>query len=604
MTKDAIPDQVKPSGKIPEGYEELTEGLARAIYRKGEVFYNNAQVVNRDLSVLVLRYFVQQRRKELKEKKPSKIAPHRLKKDVPTFTVLEALSATGLRAIRYWKEVEGLEKVVANDLDAGAVDTIKLNVEHNGLDAEKEVVPNEGDAIAVMVGHRSPLKQFDVVDLDPYGSAAPLLDSAVQAVADGGLLCVTCTDLAVLCGNSPEICYGRYGGTPLKSSFMHEMAVRIVLASIQAAANRHGRAVEPLICTKIDFYVRLFVRVRSSKALAQKSPSSSAIVYHCGGCGSFAKQSLGRVKEKPHVKFHPALGPPVGSKCPVCASSMSLGGPIWTKPLSDKAATDYILEQVQKKAGDKHFKAKGRIDALVTVLAEEVPNAPLFMHLADMCRVLKCQSPPTASLRAAIESKGFSVSQSHTDPQAVKTDAPIELLWDIMRLWVKKIGRGGNGKRNRKQVENDKVMNNARRGTVADRIMATEPSMIEEKEVDFSVKRDRFVKRGTSSRNPRFLPNPEPNWGPKSRAGKRKRETNDNNHSEGQKEGSRENGANKSLHPQEKNKTESTNGERNGREQNSADANKLDQPKTATPLKPGSPEAASPPAKQPRIEAG
>lgn len=48
-------------------------------------------------------------------------------------------------------------------------------------------------------------KSFDVIDLDPYGTAAPFIDAAVQSVSDGGLLCVTCTDLAVLAGtNYPE----------------------------------------------------------------------------------------------------------------------------------------------------------------------------------------------------------------------------------------------------------------------------------------------------------------------------------------------------------------------------------------------------------------
>lgn len=42
--------------------------------------------------------------------------------------------------------------------------------------------------------------KYDVIDLDPYGSAAPFLDAAVQSVADGGLLCITCTDMAVLSG--------------------------------------------------------------------------------------------------------------------------------------------------------------------------------------------------------------------------------------------------------------------------------------------------------------------------------------------------------------------------------------------------------------------
>jgi tRNA G26 N,N-dimethylase Trm1 len=51
---------------------------------------------------------------------------------------------------------------------------------------------------ALMYNHRAERARVDVVDLDPYGSAAPFIDPAVQCVADGGLLCVTCTDLAVL----------------------------------------------------------------------------------------------------------------------------------------------------------------------------------------------------------------------------------------------------------------------------------------------------------------------------------------------------------------------------------------------------------------------
>lgn len=46
------------------------------------------------------------------------------------------------------------------------------------------------------------MQAYDVVDLDPYGTPAMLLDTAVQAVADGGLLMVTATDMANLCGNN------------------------------------------------------------------------------------------------------------------------------------------------------------------------------------------------------------------------------------------------------------------------------------------------------------------------------------------------------------------------------------------------------------------
>lgn len=40
---------------------------------------------------------------------------------------------------------------------------------------------------ALMYNHRSERNRVDVVDLDPYGTAAPFIDGAVQCVNDGGL---------------------------------------------------------------------------------------------------------------------------------------------------------------------------------------------------------------------------------------------------------------------------------------------------------------------------------------------------------------------------------------------------------------------------------
>lgn len=85
------------------------------------------------------------------------------------------------------------------------------------------------------MAHRSFDKRFHVIDLDPYGSAAIFLDSAVQAVIDGGyfftfnfkllilgILMVTCTDTATLCGNTPEACFNKYNSIPLRHRCCHE----------------------------------------------------------------------------------------------------------------------------------------------------------------------------------------------------------------------------------------------------------------------------------------------------------------------------------------------------------------------------------------------
>lgn len=80
-----------------------------------------------------------------------------------------------------------------------AVEAIRRNIEFNKLDTQK-LIPNKGDAAyvhllvssiraqtrravsVVMCQHKDPATQFDVVDLDPYGTASPFLDGAVQAV--------------------------------------------------------------------------------------------------------------------------------------------------------------------------------------------------------------------------------------------------------------------------------------------------------------------------------------------------------------------------------------------------------------------------------------
>jgi tRNA G26 N,N-dimethylase Trm1 len=47
------------------------------------------------------------------------------------------------------------------------------------------------------------------VDLDPYGSPAMFLDSAVQCVADGGMLMCSATDMAVLAGGNADVCFSK-----------------------------------------------------------------------------------------------------------------------------------------------------------------------------------------------------------------------------------------------------------------------------------------------------------------------------------------------------------------------------------------------------------
>lgn len=65
--------------------------------------------------------------------------------NIEGITILEALSATGLRSIRYAKEIPGVKEIIANDISQRAVDVIKNNAIYN--EVHNIVVPSHSDAM-------------------------------------------------------------------------------------------------------------------------------------------------------------------------------------------------------------------------------------------------------------------------------------------------------------------------------------------------------------------------------------------------------------------------------------------------------------------------
>lgn len=185
------------------------------------MFYNPVQEFNRDISILCIREYESVIREEAGKKN----------KQAPGLTICEALAATGLRSVRYMKEISNIKKIVSNDLDPYATTLMQINFDHNNCDSGVYEIHTK-DAIDLMNLKKMNKEFFNVVDLDPYGTAVPFLDSAIQSMGKDGLLCVTFTDMAVLCARKPEVCFYKYGGTPLGKSHCHELALRMVLRMI------------------------------------------------------------------------------------------------------------------------------------------------------------------------------------------------------------------------------------------------------------------------------------------------------------------------------------------------------------------------------------
>lgn len=389
-----------------------------------------------------------------------------------TFSILDALSATGLRALRYAQEIPFTTSVTANDLLAEATKTIKLNVKHNRL--EDKILTVTGNALIHMyslVGEDvkdGKSKKYDVIDLDPYGTAAPFLDAAIQAVRDdGGLLCVTCTDAGVWASNGyPEKAYSLYGGVPMKGQMSHEAGLRLILHAIATSAARYGIAIEPLLSLSIDFYARVFVRVYKSPQDVKFLAGKTMVVYNCDtGCGSWTTQMVARNKMAENKNGNPqwkhvfAQGPTSSETCNICGFKTHIAGPMYAGPIHSPKFIKKILASLPDVSKDTYH-TTARIEGMLNLALEEVlPDleenlsptatsktqkydpaaidpAPFLFIPSALSKVIHCITPIENAFRGALRNLGYRDTRSHTKPGSIKTDAPWEVIWEIMRQWT------------------------------------------------------------------------------------------------------------------------------------------------------------------------
>ncbi|KAL7834152.1 hypothetical protein AOLI_G00291120 [Acnodon oligacanthus] len=510
-------------GLMP-GETVVREGKAAILFpNANEVFYNPVQEFNRDLTCAVITEFA---REALAQRGVRVIVPGEKERVVVRLAeernggeaegeergeefrtasvgqrceeglrVLEALAASGLRSVRFSLEVPGLKSITANDCSAKAAALIARNATHNNVTHLLEA--SQRDASMLMYEARGRKECYDVIDLDPYGSPAPFLDAAVQAVSEGGLLCITCTDMAVMAGNSGETCYSKYGSVSIKSKYCHEMALRIILHSLDQRANVYQRYIEPLLSVSVDFYIRVFVRVRTGQAKVKNSASKQAVVYNCVGCGAFHLQRMGkRTSQGKHIKYSAATGPPVGLNCEHCGQRHQLGGPLWAEPIHNTEFVQKVLAAVS--GNPSRFRTSKRIEGVLSMVTEELQDVPLYYVLDQLSSTVHCNTPSMLQFRSALLHAGYKVSFSHACKNAVKTDAPAGVLWDIMRCWEK-----SNPVKRERLSETSPAL----------RILSTEPTL----QASFDI-RDDANPQSRKRHLTRFQENPQANWGPKARA--------------------------------------------------------------------------------------
>lgn len=73
------------------------------------------------------------------------------------------------------------------------------------------------------------------------------------------------------------------------------------------------------------------------------------------------------------------------------------------------------------------------LEAFPSLPASNRAHHPFFVIPSHLASIIHCISPSDAGMRGALMHLGYRTSRSHTKPGSIVTDAPWNVVWEIMR---------------------------------------------------------------------------------------------------------------------------------------------------------------------------
>ncbi|MFW9995384.1 MAG: hypothetical protein ACFFD4_25330 [Candidatus Odinarchaeota archaeon] len=372
--------------------------------REESVFYNPVQKVNRDISVLFLKSYYSDTNRLL--------------------ALSEPFCATGIRSLRYYLQTGlSFSEFIVSDIKKEAVALARKNFTLNNV--ERGITFECGRANVQLGKWLVENKYFDVIDIDPFGSPAPFMPTALLALSRNGILCLTATDTAVLAGVYPNKAYRRYGITTIFSrvGFIHEVALRCFIAAIQRQAMVFDYSLFPVVSFHADHYLRVFFRKENKPGQILQN---TGYVSYCKRCGEIYHTSL---QEKGSANS-------TSSRCTNCDEPFVTAGPLWTGPIADKAM---IKQMVDYLPSIECADAKKTL-RILQLLEDEVTNGPDLPYFHDL-HVLtsQCSSEgrsvslrKRADIMQDLTALGYRTARSHCKPTGIKTDAPLDVIKKLL----------------------------------------------------------------------------------------------------------------------------------------------------------------------------
>ena len=358
---------------------------------KAPVFYNPVMEFNRDLTVLAFRAY-------------QKTVEHEV-------GICEPLTSQGIRAIRYALEIDNVVQVKTSDINRHAYELAQHNIALNNL--QEKITIKFGDANRLMSSNASPKKRFDIIDLDPFGTPVPYLDSAFRALKNRGLIAATATDMAPLCGVHAKACLRKYCGKPIRTEYCHEVAVRLLAGIMAKTAAQHDIGMQVLFSHSTDHYIRVYAQIRYGAKKADDTLKNVGYILHCFNCMH---------REVTDQLF----GCPT---CHECGAKMDYTGPLWTGPIADQDFVERILAENQSVP----LMSNAKINKLLTYVKAEA-TAPITYYVIDkLSGKFDLPAPSNKAFLEALKNSGYQAVPTHFNPRGIKTEASAAVMLKTLK---------------------------------------------------------------------------------------------------------------------------------------------------------------------------
>ncbi len=322
------------------------EHRVRGPGKRGPGFYNADQKINRDLTVAYV----------------STVRPS---------FFLDAFGGSGIRGIRVERETG--TRTVISEINPVSAATIEENISRNG--SRCTLI---GDNCETVMSEF----KFDFIDIDPYGSALPYIDSALRNVKNGGHIGVTATDLSALTGSAGKVTRRRYSANLTVDSLKHEKGIRLLIRAVIERGAQYEMAAEPMM----SFWHSHFYRV------------IFGVTRGAGRCDRLLEEIS-----------------------PILLNGRE-EGPLWLGKLETR-----LLDRTLR--APEHVASDIRAGRFLRNLPDE-DLMPLFIDLGDREIFNGGDIPSVSRTVARLAENGFAASRTHFSPTGIKIGGE----WDISEI--------------------------------------------------------------------------------------------------------------------------------------------------------------------------